>query len=111
MCGHSPRGAGALRPRKARRVVFESPGAILHNRQHMSLTAQLVGNDHTIARLRGEAEAGTLPHALLLTGPDGVGKTTTAITLSVAALRAHDWPGGATTHPDLWIEDSSAENI
>jgi len=57
------------------------------------------------------ARAGRLSHALLLTGPEQVGKTTTALALAVELLEAEAWPGGPLAHPDLWLEDSDSQNI
>lgn len=38
----------------------------------------LVGQDHLVSQLRGMFKSGRVPSALLLAGPSGVGKTTTA---------------------------------
>jgi DNA polymerase III subunit delta' len=52
-----------------------------------------------------------LTHALLLIGPEGVGKTTAALALASRLLDADAWPGGLAAHPDCWVEDSAAENL
>lgn len=52
-----------------------------------------------------------LTHALLLIGPEGVGKTTSALALAGELLDASEWPGGLEAHPDFWLEDSAAENV
>jgi DNA polymerase III subunit delta' len=52
-----------------------------------------------------------LTHALLLIGPEGVGKTTAATALAAELLDAARWPGGLEAHPDFWLEDSPAENV
>ena len=54
---------------------------------------------------------GVLPHALLLSGPAGVGKTTVALRLADAVLGGSAWPGGLLSHPDLWLDDSDAERV
>lgn len=71
----------------------------------------VVGHAALIARLAEAGREGTLSHALLVTGPDGVGKTTAAVALATALLGADAWPGGVGAHPDFWIEDSDVENI
>ncbi len=52
-----------------------------------------------------------LTHALLLIGPEGVGKTTAALALAAELLDTATWPGGLDAHPDFWIENSVAENV
>ena len=77
----------------------------------MSAPAEVIGHDVVLARLLGAHAEGSLGHALLLTGPKGVGKTTVALRLAGAVLDAGAWPGGLLAHPDLWLEDSAAERI
>src|SRR5438105_4947630 len=72
---------------------------------------RLAGHRAILTRLAGAAEAGTLSHAVLLTGPESSGKTTTALALAAELLGAVAWPGGLTAHPDAWVEDSDAENV
>ena len=74
-------------------------------------TAPLLGHAALVSRLAASGRDGTLSHALLFTGPDGVGKTTAALALAFALLDAETWPGGLLAHPDFWLEDSDAENI
>ncbi|MBV8527668.1 MAG: hypothetical protein JOZ75_05090 [Candidatus Dormibacteraeota bacterium] len=76
-----------------------------------TLATPVVGHGALVARLAEAGRDGMLSHAILFTGPDGVGKTTTAVALATALLGADAWPGGVTAHPDFWIEDSDAENI
>ncbi|MBV9100180.1 MAG: AAA family ATPase [Candidatus Dormibacteraeota bacterium] len=77
----------------------------------MAATEQLIGHEAVLRRLERAAGAGALGHAILFTGPEGVGKTTTALALAAHLLDAAAWPGGPSAHPDLWIEDSEAENL
>lgn len=76
-----------------------------------TVATPVVGHAALVARLAEAGRDGTLSHALLFTGPDGVGKTTAAMALATALLEAEAWPGGVAAHPDFWIEDSDAENI
>ena len=71
----------------------------------------VIGHAALVARLLAAARDGTLSHAILFTGPEGVGKTTSAVALASSLLGAETWPGGVAAHPDFWIEDSDAENI
>jgi DNA polymerase-3 subunit delta' len=76
----------------------------------MSFRAPL-GNAPAVARLSASARAGTFPHALLLSGPPSVGKTTLAVALAELLVATEAWPGGVGSHPDVWIEDGPAEHI
>jgi DNA polymerase III subunit delta' len=71
----------------------------------------VVGHAPVAAQLVRALADGVLPHATLLVGPDGVGKTTLAEALAAIALAADTWPGGLQAHPDHWLEDSDAERI
>lgn len=71
----------------------------------------IVGHSPVLAHLVEHAADGRLSHATLLTGPDGVGKTTVAEALAATVLDADRWPGGLQAHPDHWLEDSDAERI
>jgi len=71
----------------------------------------VVGHAPVAAQLARALEDGLLPHAMLLVGPEGVGKTTLAEALAAAALDGEHWPGGLQAHPDHWLEDSDAERI
>ena len=71
----------------------------------------IVGHTPVVAALRRDIEAGALAHATLLSGPEGVGKTTIAEALAGEVLAASGWPGGLRAHPDHWLEDSPMERI
>jgi DNA polymerase-3 subunit delta' len=71
----------------------------------------LLGNPGAVAGLRHALDSGQLGHALLVTGPDQVGKTTLMLSLAAELLPGGSWPGDPSTHPDLWLEDSSDERI
>src|ERR1700694_2294202 len=71
----------------------------------------LLGHADAIAWLGRAAEAGRLSHAVLITGPEAVGKTSLALGLGEGLLDLSTWPGDLTTHPDLWLEDGGAERI
>ena len=71
----------------------------------------VVGHAPVAAQLVRALNDGVLPHATLLVGPDGVGKTTLAEALAAVALDSPQWPGGLQAHPDHWLEDSDAERI
>ncbi|HWF58152.1 MAG TPA: AAA family ATPase [Candidatus Dormibacteraeota bacterium] len=71
----------------------------------------LIGHETVLERLEDAWRDGVLAHALLLSGPAGVGKTALALRLAASVLDAAAWPGGLTAHPDLWLEDSDAERI
>jgi DNA polymerase-3 subunit delta' len=71
----------------------------------------LLGNADSVGWIRDALGAGRLGHALLLTGPDQVGKTTLLLAVAAELLPAGGWPGDPTTHPDLWLEDGPAERI
>src|SRR5437588_7897579 len=71
----------------------------------------VIGHGGVLGRLVTAAEQGKLTHALLLTGPDQVGKTTTALALAAELLGSASWPGGPLAHPDLWLEDADGQYI
>lgn len=74
---------------------------------------EILGQDHVLAMLRQGLARGTLHHALLFVGPEGVGKRTTALALAAslfcASPRADDACGqcaacaqvAAGSHPDF----------
>lgn len=72
---------------------------------------QVLGHVPVVTRLERAVREGSLAHAILLAGPDGVGKTTLAEAVAAAVLDAGAWPGGLAAHPDHWLEDSDEERI
>src|SRR5437016_2551479 len=72
---------------------------------------QIMGHTAAITELQLQLSRQSLPHALLLIGSTGVGKTTVALATAEQLLDARNWPGGAAAHPDLWVEDSESERI
>jgi DNA polymerase III subunit delta' len=75
------------------------------------LWRRVVGHVPVVTRLDRAIRDGSLAHATLLAGPDGVGKTTVAEVVATALLGAGSWPGGLAAHPDHWLEDSDEERI
>src|ERR1035441_9297310 len=71
----------------------------------------LLGNPGAVAGLRQALDSGQLGHALLVIGPDQVGKTTLMLSLAAELLPRGSWPGDPAAHPDLWLEDSPEERI
>ena len=57
-------------------------------------TARLQGHEGTFERLMRQANAGRLPHAMLFSGPEGIGKRTAAIELARELLAAEDSEDG-----------------
>ena len=77
----------------------------------MTTLDSVIGHGPLLQRLVASAVDEQLTHALLLIGPEGVGKTTAALALAAELLDAASWPGGLEAHPDFWLEDSAAENV
>jgi DNA polymerase-3 subunit delta' len=77
----------------------------------MSDPSAVIGHEDVLGWLDAARLDGALPHALLLSGPAGVGKTAIALRLADTVLDGRRWPGGLLAHPDLWLEDSDAERI
>ncbi len=83
------------------------------------ILAEIRGQDAVVERLGLVLARGKLPHALILAGPPGVGKRTTALALAQARLCTEDPTRGcgrcpectqvmSGTHPDLFVEDLAA---
>lgn len=101
--------------------MSETPaGDVLADAPHPRTRAHLFGHAEVEARLLGDFRAGRLPHALLIGGPEGIGKATLAYRLARTVLAgaseahaAHDLfvPSehrvfrqvAALTHPDLLV--------
>jgi len=75
---------------------------------------QIIGHTENLTRLKAMLSSGRIPHALLLAGPDGIGKTLVAYTLAANLLcKAHSAkPCGICqscrhierhSHPDLLV--------
>ena len=77
----------------------------------MTTLDSVIGHGPVLQRLVAAGLDDELTHALLLIGPEGVGKTAAAMALASALLDADSWPGGLGAHPDFWVEDSDAENV
>lgn len=83
------------------------------NRLECPAMWNVVGHDRLVARLQSDLLAGTLPHALLLTGPGGVGKTHLAHQVASALECTGDEPPCGTcfhcrqiangNHPDVSV--------
>jgi DNA polymerase-3 subunit delta' len=71
----------------------------------------VIGQARAAAIASRDVTSSSLAHALLLIGPEGVGKTTLALLIAAEMAKADQWPGGMHAHPDIWIEDSQAERI
>lgn len=72
---------------------------------------EIFGQDRVVAYLRSGLQRGDLPHALLFTGPRGVGKFSTALLFAAALLCPSGGPDGCPVcrrvadrvHPDLQL--------
>jgi DNA polymerase-3 subunit delta' len=71
----------------------------------------IAGNQRARAFLAHAVKEDLPSHAYLFTGPAGVGKTTTALAFAADLLAAAGAPVGESLHPDLWVEDSDAEQV
>jgi DNA polymerase-3 subunit delta' len=77
----------------------------------MRAPTALIGHEAVLERLETAHRDVALAHALLFSGPTGIGKTTLALRLAGTILDGGAWPGGLGAHPDLWLEDSDTERI
>lgn len=71
----------------------------------------IVGNERARAFLAHAVKEDSPAHAYLFTGPGGIGKTATALAFAADLLAAAGAPVGESLHPDLWVEDSDAEQV
>ena len=71
----------------------------------------IVGNERAHAFLAHAVKEDSPAHAYLFTGPAGIGKTATALAFAADLLAAAGAPVGESLHPDLWVEDSDAEQV
>jgi DNA polymerase III delta' subunit len=80
---------------------------------------EIYGQDRAIAFLKHSLERGEIPHALLFTGPKGVGKYSSALLLAAALLCPYKKPDGCAAckkvargvHPDLHIIEAEGNII
>jgi DNA polymerase-3 subunit delta' len=71
----------------------------------------VVGHPAAVAQMLAWCAGGEPPHAVLLIGPEGVGKTALALRFASQLLGAGSWPGGVAAHPDCFIDDSDESSI
>ncbi len=75
------------------------------------MPSAITGNARLYERLSRAVASGILPHAFLLAGPSGVGKTAMLLSLAGEGLAGSGWNGAALDNPDLWVEDSPSDTI
>ncbi|MGQ9476732.1 MAG: DNA polymerase III subunit delta' [Actinomycetota bacterium] len=88
-------------------------------RQDVAAWEDIFGQDAAVAYLRSMLRSGDVPHALLFTGPRGVGKFTTALVLAAALLCPSGDADGCPScrrvmsrvHPDLHLLEPEGMNI
>jgi DNA polymerase-3 subunit delta' len=71
----------------------------------------ITGNERARAFLSHAVKEDAPAHAYIFTGPAGVGKTATALAFAADLLATAGAPIGESLHPDLWVEDSEAEQV
>lgn len=81
----------------------------------------VIGHDWAVRQLQQAVAAGEVPHALLITGPESVGKSTLALTVAAALLCTAPSPErpcgtcsacrrvASRNHPDLLVVEPEAE--
>jgi len=80
---------------------------------------EIFGQERAVSLLRAALARGDVPHALLFTGPRGVGKFSTALLLAAALLCPSGGPDGCPSclkvaegvHPDLHLVEPEGMNI
>ncbi|MGH7822155.1 MAG: DNA polymerase III subunit delta', partial [Candidatus Binatia bacterium] len=88
------------------------PATAAPGRERILTLSEVLGQDRVVAMLRQSIARNALHHALLFTGPEGVGKRTTALALAAHVLcvaggddACGECPAcvqvAAGTHPDL----------
>ena len=63
--------------------------------------SEVIGQEEMAQRLRSLADAESLPHAMMLCGPDGCGKMAMAIALATYLLNKGTFQVRGISHPDL----------
>src|ERR1700677_4415753 len=73
---------------------------VLARKYRPTMFAQLIGQDAIVRTLTNAIQSGRLPHAWMLTGVRGIGKTTTARIIARALnCTGPDGKSGPTIHP------------
>ncbi len=68
--------------------------------------SKIIGHTQNIARLRATLSSGKIPHAMLFSGPQGVGKMTIAKAFAAELLKSQ-----AAAHPDLTVISADGNHI
>jgi|GEM_PF-1712990 len=66
---------------------------------------RILGHEEIFERLHRQARAGRLPHAMLFSGPEGIGKRTAAIELARVLLGEDDSAGDAAARVDRFAHE------
>jgi DNA polymerase-3 subunit gamma/tau len=80
--------------------IVATPYLVLARKYRPSSFATLIGQDAMVQTLRNAFKANRIPHAFMLTGIRGVGKTTTARILA----RAMNFEDDTGRHPTLDLD-------
>ncbi|MGE3623544.1 MAG: DNA polymerase III subunit gamma/tau [Bdellovibrionales bacterium] len=94
--------SGSLWPELATAPRVEAPPGyrVLARKYRPTTFAELIGQDAVVRTLTNAIESGRLPHAWMLTGVRGIGKTTTARIIARALnCTGEDGKGGPTVTP------------